>query len=440
MTSRRLALAAAFIAVVAAYALALPGPYQFDDYATIAVDPGAASLAAWWSDVTLHVRPLTKASFAVTAMLGRALGNVPLGHRIGNVAIHLGVIALFVALARRLGASPGAALLAALLFGLHPFATEAVSYLNGRSAALGTLLALASLVAWMSGRRAAAIAAFVAAVLARETVAATVPLLVLAWTFARSDRPRDMLVAMLPFAAVAALAAAWLHLNARYNDLLFMSRWIASAHSGDASLLAALAYFAEGFFLLRYPNIDPAIDAGAWTIAARVGGTAIVAAAFLLAWRASGRRPHWLIGFTWAFLWLAPIYALPIRHDAISEHHLYPALWGLAYPIAVEIAALRLVWMPVAAALFAITVVRNLDYTSEIALWEAAVRGAPHNARAQYNLGFAYMEAQRWDESVAALTRAAALSPADSQIRWRLRAAVARDPELLRAPAFIESR
>ena len=446
MTNHRLALAAVFIAVVAAYAIALPGPYQFDDYATIAIDPGAASLAAWWADVTRHVRPLTKASFAITAALGQALGNVPLGHRIGNVAIHLGCMALFVALARQIGASFGAALLAALLFGLHPFATEAVTYLSGRSIALGTLLALASLVAWNRGWVVVSLAAFAAAVLARETVAVTLPLLVLAWSWARSPRPRDAIVEAMPFVAIAAMAAAWLLLNARYAELLFLSRRIADVHSGDASLLTALGYFAEGFFLLRYPNIDPAIAAGGWTIAARAAGTAIVVAAFVLAWRVRERRPHWLIGLAWAFLWLAPIYALPIRHDAVAERHFYPALWGCAYPFAVELAAAferpfaRAAGAIIVATLFAFTTVRNADYVSEIALWEAAVRGAPQNARAQYNLGYAYMEAQRWKESVAALTRAAALEPHDSQIRWRLRAARARDAELLRAPAFIDER
>jgi len=52
-------------------------------------------------------------------------------------------------------------------------------------------------------------------------------------------------------------------------------------------------------------------------------------------------------------------------------------------------------------------VARQLDYASEIALWEASVREAPWNARGRNNLGYAYYQAGRkaeaWREFKTAL-------------------------------------
>lgn len=461
--------------VAAAYAAALPGPYQFDDFATVAIDPGARSLAGWWSGVATHVRPLTKGTFALGGPLGEALGHAPLGHRVGNIAIHLGVVVLFMALGRRVAAAclprlaPGdaatAAILAAALFGLHPFATEAVSYISGRSVSLGTLLAVASLVAWLRGRetgrpalRVGSLALFALAVLARETTALSVPVLVAALEIARADpaapafgvgRVRTAALAAVPFCGLTLVAAAWMLAHARYADLLQLSRWIAAAHAHDASLLTAIAYFVASALVLRYPNIDPAVDAAAPGILLRIAAALALAALFWTAWRSRGTRPHWLLGALWALAWLVPIYALPVRHDAIAERHFYPALWGLAFPLAVELAlrlsaagrtalAARGACAILLLGLLAATSARNLDYRSEVALWESAARGSPDKVRVLNNLGYAYMASGRWDEAAAALARATEIDPNDLRARWNLRAARARDLRVIEQPAFVE--
>lgn len=461
--------------IVAAYAIELPGPYQFDDLATVAVDPGAASLEAWWSNVATHVRPLTKGSFALTSLAAPLLGSAPLAHRLGNLAIHLATVAMLFVLGRRIASlcfpalSPPdgsrAALLAAALFGLHPFATEAVSYISGRSMALGTLLAAFSLDARLRGGGslrspwlAVSLAAFAAAVLARESVAASVPLLVLVLEAARdgTDEPafgarrlRRAALGALPFFAVTGAAAAWMLLHARYSWLLDVSRTIAAAHAGDASLLPALGYFAESVFVLRFPNIDPAVDAANIGVATRIAGLVGLVAIAGLAWRVRQSRPQWIVGLCWALAWLVPMYAFPIRNDPVSERHFYPALWGIALALAVELvsrvrADCRTAFAAPAACavalccLFAVTVSRNADYRSEVALWESTLRRSPDKPRVLNNLGVAYMEAGRWEPAVAVLARAEALEPYDSGIRWNLRAARAKDLAVLRLPAFVD--
>ncbi len=463
--------AAIVLALVAAvYLVALPGPFQFDDHATIAVDPGAQSAAAWWKEAGRHVRPLTKASFVLTHALGERIGNVPMGHRIGNLSIHLAAVLVFAALGARVARSclPDAqaqaqaagaiAIVAAAIFGLHPFATEAVSYLSGRSMALGTLLAATSLWAYLCWRRsegavwgALALAACAGAFMARETAVVT-PLLWLGWEWSRRDcasaasaasagstasaaftRARLAEVvrrAALPIAIVA-LFAAWLALHERYGALLEVSRRIATARLGQASFLPVIEYFASAFALLRYPNIDPELAPRAMSAQHRLLGAFVLAGVAAFAWRLRHSRPHWLLGLLWVLAWLGPLYALRVRYDPLAERHFYPALWGAAFALAVEAvrASARgrasrvlavLVGIFAAVALSTLTLVRNADYRSEIALWEAARRGAPDKVRVLNNLGVAYMEAGRWDEARTVLERAVALDPGDEHAQSNL--------------------
>jgi tetratricopeptide (TPR) repeat protein len=431
-------------AVALGYAQALFGPLQFDDYATLAVDPAARSLGAWWTDLAAHVRPLTKLSFVATHGLGRALGDVALGHHLGSVLIHAGAVLALHALAGELLRScvpqlparqrASAAFAAALLFAVHPIATEAVTYLSGRSMALGSLCAFLGLLAWMRGRRGLAALALLAAVLARETMALAV-LLVLLWQWARWDertaafsaaRLRALPPLLLAAVPALALVAAWLLASPRYAGLLDLASRIAADRATAPTLLAALGYFCESLLLLRYPNIDPDVTV---QLAApvRAVATAVVAAALLLAWRMRSRRPEWLLGMLWVLACIAPLYLVHARHDWIAERHFYPALAGAAILVGASLARLArggtVLLVAAALACGTITLVRNADYRSEVALWEATARHSPGKVRVLNNLGAAYLEAGRWQEAESVLQEAVAIDPGHARAAENLRQA-----------------
>jgi tetratricopeptide (TPR) repeat protein len=442
----------ALLALVAAlHAIALPGPFHFDDHATVAADPGAQWLSLWWRDLGLHVRPLAKLSFVATHALGERLDAVPQTHRLFGIALHLAVVALFFTLARRLAATLAlgmdhrqatlAALLAAASVGLHPLATEAVAYIGARSMLLGTLFAVASLIAYLRFRMGdgrswlgVAIVAALAGAASREA-ALVAPLAWLAWEWARERtasaafsaarlRALDARIVRLAFSLVVVAAAALLA-HPRYGWLLQTSARLVAEQPAAPSLSNALRYFAESLLLLRYPHIDPGPIA--ITSIARTAVLAGLSALVVLAWRVRAARAHLLFGLIWTALWLVPVYATPIRHDAIAERHFYPALWGAAFPLAVEVARRTPLARParaalgiVALALVAVSATRLADYRSESALWEAAQRQTPTRPRVLNNLGVAYMEARRWDEAIATLERAIALHPDDALIRDNL--------------------
>lgn len=456
----RFSLAVVLVVVALAYAVALDGPFQFDDYATVATDPSTQEPAAWREGLGAHVRPLLKASFVATHAVGAPVDALPLVHRVGNIVIHLGVVTALYLLGRRVMATcvpivgqrcaDRAACAAAAIVGLHPLCTEAVSYIIGRSVCLSTLFAVLSMLLYIRARTvpeangvawmAAAMVAYGAAALTRETSALSLPLVYVLWEWARRDTEEPAFSARRFAAAsrsaalplvITTLVAAWMLAHDRYGFLLDVSQRIAFERLGEPSLIPAIEYFLEGFVLLRYPNIDPDIDPHALSALARVGWLTALGIISFGAWRVRVRRPYVFFGFAWTLSWLVPLYAVQVRHDAVSERHFYPAIWGLAFllSVALEVFAgsgrvrqvlASLTTACVGAVLLIVTVTRNADYRSEVSLWEATSRGSPEKLRVLNNLGVAYMEAGRWDDAQSVFRRAIDIDPGYERARRNL--------------------
>lgn len=461
----RAMLAGVCVLAALAYLPGLAGPFQFDDYVTVATDPGARSFPAWWDRLGTHVRPVLKASFVLTGALGSLVGDVPTGHRLGNLAIHLAATLAFFAFGSRVAGllepwHPPArrrahALTAAAAFALHPLATEAVSYLSARSAALAALAAVLALLCWLDareahgGRRLAGIAggllAWAIACGSREVAALTPAMLVL--VEALRERPagealsRRRVLAFLALAAgLGALAfATWLARHPAYGALLDLSARIAGARLQEPAMATALHYLGCVAALACAPSIDPAPVPATWPQAGVLVLAMLAVAALSI--RARRRQPMLLVALAWAALWLLPSYALPIRHDVVSERHAYAALWSLgwigaavAMPLVTAPArGIRFAGLALVAALLAVLALlaaqRNAQYRSEESLWEAAVReGAVPRLRALNNLGAAYVEAGRWEEAERVLRQAGALDPDNAIVEHNLDRALRRSP------------
>lgn len=464
----RLLLAAVLLATLAVYLPARDGPYQFDDHPGVALDAAARDAAAWWRGLGRHVRPVLKASYVATAAFGDG-GATAAAHRLGNLALHLANVvlgyALALALQRRFAGRRAAdadedtppmrlgALAAAATLALHPLATEAVSYVSGRSASLATGLAMLALLAWLRvrahpGPRAAAwfavgTLAWLAALGTREA-ALVVPL---AWWIAErladAAKPapagaRGVALATALLLGLAVAIGLWAVVHPRYGPLLALSARIAEARLGSPVFAAALAHLGCVAALVCRPSIDPQPQVPGWAGGLLAG--AVVLAGAWVAWRLRRRRPLVAFALAWAALWLLPTYALPIRHDVVAERHAYPALWSLGVLAAAALGALagrlpvrgptapcaRAGLLASLAAVVAVTLgvrtaQRNGDWRSEVALWEAARREAGRpTPRLLNNLGYAYLEAGRWDEARQVLAEAQQQAPDEPSIAVNL--------------------
>jgi hypothetical protein len=418
------------LAVVLAYLPALSAPFQFDDYRVIVDNPAVHGLAAWWASMP-GIRPLLKLSYAANW----ALSPGPLGFHLFNLLVHAANTLLVWALAnqwqRALAPSwsvryAGAGV--ALLFALHPAATEAVTYVSGRSVSLMALFYLASL--WMQGEsparerpeawRAGSALLFAAALGVRET-AVTLPLavLVLGWF---AGRPlRGELASLRWHGLVLAIAIVAAMLAPGYDRFFHYSL---STRGFEAQVLGQTAAHAHLFLhslLGLRTNLDPALAIpAAWGVG-QIATALFIGAAIGLSAMSRPRLPWLGFAIAWYLLQLAPGNSLMPRFDLANDRHLYLATIGAAFALVglLQHATVRraapVLLVATALLLAAATFRRNLDYRSELSLWQATVQASPAKARAWTNLGWARQAAGDIEGARAAYECALALQPAHPQ-------------------------
>ncbi|HEU4665834.1 MAG TPA: hypothetical protein VFS55_17535 [Dokdonella sp.] len=408
--------------------------WQFDDFAAILANPSTQSLSGWWRSLP-GIRPLLKLSYALTFEAG---GGAVAIHA-GNVAIHAANACLLWSLWRRWlprlapasNAVDAGALLAALLFALHPATTEAVTYASGRSISLAATFVLAAVLAddaagAQPARRALAWfgpVLFALALAVRET-AIVMPAIPLLRAWADGSPLRTTLHRLRPYALVLALAAAAALATPGYHVFFGVS---AATRPLTAQLAGQL--LAHGYLLTHSlagaTNIDPDLRVpAAWSTT--LAACALLLATVVAAMIAARRRVAWLaFGVGWYFLQLAPANSLLPRLDLANDRHVYLAVAGPMLILAcalVRVAerarartAAGVVACASCIALALATSVRNADYRSEVALWQATVRDSPRKARAWLNLGYAWRLEGDAARAAAAYRRALELEPSNAQ-------------------------
>ncbi len=409
-------------AVGVVYANALGGPFQFDDWNVIVNNPAAHAFGAWWQNMP-GIRALLKATYVANWTSG--LG-APGFHAV-NVVLHAVNAGLAFAVIRRLlprmgvaaAAAPQLAFWAAVLFALHPAQTEAVTYVSGRSVSLMAGFYLGAVLAYLEERRAASVALFVCALVAKEN-AWTLPVaLLLIEALERPVRWRATLVRVAPFLAVLAFAGLASLLVPAYWRLLGSSLETRTLGANLLTQIHGQWYLVTRPLLALVLNIDPDLAVRtAWApdLAARGAALLGLIAIGLWQWRA---RPWIGFGLLWFFVHLLATNSFLPRTDVANDRALYPALIGPAVIVAVAVwrfvprTLSTLAIALLAVVLGASTVQRNRDYRSEVALWEATAASSPGKGRVWNNLGFARQQLGDFERARTAYERAIALDPGD---------------------------
>ena len=258
MTSKRMFLTVALCAVVV-YFGALWNQFALDDVPIIALNPlvvhpsglwRAFTAPYWTPDLGGHMyRPLVIAGFAVDALVD----GTAWFHAV-NLVWHAGAAVAVAALARRWLDTAGA-LVAGLLFAVHPVHVEAVANVVGRSELMATLFSVLAVYAALAGRHAGWSAAALAfGLLSKENAAVAPALVVWAWMLGldRPDRRR-----------MVALVVGWVVVGAAYAAVRTLVRQpfggygsIAPMFIGQSPLavrLTAVAALADVVRLLVFP-------------------------------------------------------------------------------------------------------------------------------------------------------------------------------------------
>ena len=428
-------LAIPLLLAVVAYARVLHGEFQFDDNLTILESTSVKDLPGALEGLGRGLfgfgRPVTDLTFALNYAAG---ATSTFGFHLVNLAVHLTVVVLLFLLTRRVlrlagAAAPGGlSLVVAGLFALHPLQSEAVSYITQRAESLASGLYVAALLLLLEaerrGRSARGVAAYLLGLLAfllglgAKVILVTLPAAHLLLVAMVPDEKGKRELTSWPRRCV--LLVPWLALDAWFT---FATLRGLEGHK-DAGfgvpgappglyLLTQCRAVATYLRLLLWPagqNVDwhfpfsrSLAEPAVWPSAAVL--LALAAGAFLL-WR-GGRRPGAAgasgrvaaFGLAWFFLVLAPTSSFVALKDALAEHRVYLASWGIFVAaaasgerllsrleqrrrLAVTVALAAVAWGALGVALYR----RNAVWETAEALWRDALAKNPTNWRGRMYL------------------------------------------------------
>ncbi len=443
--------------IVALVALAVHLPvlhlgFALDDVPLVERDPrlahpgdlGAFFLRPYWPEAEGAAaglyRPLTTWSFA----LNRALtGDAPHGFHAGNLLLHGAVCALAWFAARRAGVLYGTAILAGLLFAVHPVHVEAVANVAGRAELLAAGFALGAWLAHRRGQRVLAPLLYLLAVLSKEGAVLAPALFLLDDLHRRrNDNERPRWIAYTGYAAVLAVAlvlrAAALGGLRGAEDAVFMDN--PAAFAGPAVRCAtALWVLGKDLFLLVWPVhlvSDYSVDAiplvRSWSDPRLLAASALLAllvALGLWGWRRS--RPL-LLGVAAFALFLLPasnllfpvgtlmaerLLYLPSFGACLIVGHLGADLGRRGKPALVATIGLMVALLGLGAAR---TITRIPAWNDNQTLALTDVKLQPRSAKLQAGAGIALHSASRDREAETAYRQALAIWPDYAQIHYNL--------------------
>ncbi len=433
MTIRKLGPLLLAVAALAAYHDSFQGVFVYDDRLAILKNPTIRQLWPPWDAFTppaatpVAARPVVNVTLAINYAVS---GFNPWSYHAFNLLVHTLNGLLLFGLLRRTSGDDWLALLASALWLAHPLQTESVMYVTQRSELLFGFFLLLTLYGAIRDWPGLAVAACALGMGSKE-VMVVAPLLVMLYDriFLKRSRPR----LYLALAATWLILAAWQLGRPRAASVGFEHL------SPVRYALTQCEVIAHYLRLTVWPH-PLVIDYQDWPIAHSLAevwpqaGLLIILLAVTL-WALRRQPAAGFLG-AWFFLILAPTSSvLPIATEIAAERRMYLPLAAIVVGVVLLGKRLRPLWLVVAVLLTGLTIHRNRQYHSEIAILESTVAARPGNARAQTNLGNAYL---RQNETARALTHyatAVQLKPQWAQAHNNLGVALAAsgDPDHARA-------
>jgi tetratricopeptide (TPR) repeat protein len=462
------------LAALAVYYNSFSGPFILDDQLAITDNPTIRHFGSALSPplaATTGGRPLLNLTFA----LNYALNGFGLwGYHAFNLLVHvLAGLVLFGIVRRTLlrsrcelcRAGPSStdqatgfteattlALAVAVIWIVHPIQTEAVTYISQRAESLMGLFYLLTLYCFIrsqdSGHRSrekqsgfrplwmlASIFSCLLGVMSKEIIV-TAPVMVFLYdrTFSAGSfreawhqRWRYYLGLAGTWLPLACLMAGLQQRHAGFDQGV---AWWSYALTSCRSVVLYLKLAVWPHPLVLYYGTDliqHATEAGPYALILAV----------LLAGVAIALRYRPAIGFAgaWFFVILAPTSSVvPVALQPMGEHRVYLSLAAVIGLFVLGLYAWvgrrsLVVFAAVAVGLGWLTIQRNQDYGSELAIWSDTVAKRPDNAWARSNLGTVLQEIPgRLPDAIAEYKAALQINPALAETHYDLGLALARLP------------
>lgn len=432
--------AAAFWPVLHAQAIALDDP-SLVVRNPLVYTPGWESVRRFFTEVlrpsamAAYYMPLSMTSLMLDAAAGGSPANLFAFH-VTNLLLHIAGTVLLFLLLRRLTGHALASALAALLYGVHPVMVEAVASAGERKTVLATALAFASTWAYVRAAqldsraaRAAALALFALALLAKPSVLALPAVFVVldAWPLRRGWRTH--LAEKLPFVLLAGVSAA-------ISVASVKATWeFGEPPPFDAVAIASKCAWLPAFYLkqLAWPVQLSTVYAppAPFTLAnpAVLAGVLVTVALAALAYLTRRRTPALATALTVFALLLAPTLSIVRFSPVIAyDRYLHLPAFGLALGVAFAlVAALGRARLPVLGGMLVLAAIELAGtraalapWRDSVAIWERAVQVSPGSPVAHNGLGATWSGRGDAMRAIASFERAVQADPAYSDARQNL--------------------
>jgi len=366
----------------------------------------------------------------------------PTGWHLTTILLHLGMTGLTYLLGVRLLKQRTAALLAALMFGVHPVHLEAVAWVSGVAEPLSGIFFLGSLLCYFRARgerraigwTAASLLLFAASLLAKET-AAVLPLILLTYEFTLGRTTADAHEAR---GAVQRLTRRLIPYFAALAVYLCVRAWVLrqlTHRMSHVPLYTSLLtwpwlvclYLRQLFWPFRLsPLCDPSFVTSPGQLKFVLPLLFLLAAALAL-WLSRGHKPA-LPAFLslWFAITLAPallIFCVALPAEGFHDRYLYLPSLAFALAIGAIFAAISAKAQPAAkfaalpcvavvATVFAVATHRQLSYwQNNYALFQRAAAIAPRNEMANLNFATQLIKTGQYAQALRYARQAVADNP-----------------------------
>lgn len=340
---------------------------------------------AFTSSHSANWHPLTWISHMIDC---RVFGLRPAGHHLTSIVLHAVNAALVFLFLRLATGSLAAALLVALLFGLHPLRVESVAWVSERKDVLSAFFGLAALVAYAAYARRpgparyATVALLLTLGLLAKPMLVTWPCLLLLldyWPFRRFEgvppgglfvkRTARLTAEKVPLFVIAAAATTATFLAQKSaGAIVSVDAMPIPLRMGNA-VISYAQYLSKTFWpaplAVPYP-FDPEIITLPRVLAATLLLAAITLAAALL----RRRVPALFVGWLWFLGLLVPVIGLvQVGSQAMADRYTYLPSIGLAVAVVWTLAAAAK-FRPVLQALLLVPAIAVLSISAQTTRWQ----------------------------------------------------------------------
>ncbi len=455
-----------FISILLGYGYTLNYAFHFDDLISFVDVPANHLKELTWNNVSIILhgnRPVANLSFALNYYFDRLETR---GYHLVNIMVHISTtFAVYLLFLKTLSlpgmretgfgmGKPGywiehrgkIALMAALLWGIHPVQTQAVTYVSQRMASLAAFFYLSSLLFYIYGRVTVGGGAWrwfslsaVFGLLAFGTKenSLTLPLVIFLYDLFFISRFKIHLSRKEPFILTGLFAGGALgvfYIISTYQGTHTLAEMLLSNYGTEDMdpLLRVMSewrvvIFYISLLLLPIPsrmNLDPDFPLSRGLFDPMTTFFSLLAILFLLGFAISKARKFPILSFSilWFFINLA-IESTFIKLDLVFEHRLYlpsiilflPLMMGiyllaLRYPARNERVVIAIVAF-LAASLLYMTHERNKVWKNGVSLWSDVALKSPNKSRAFNNLGRSYLDVEQWDLAKNNFIQAIKLDP-----------------------------